>query len=71
MAVIQLKEGYEGKTGVEEVKNFCRERLPPYAVPKYLEFRRKMPLTVTEKLFKKALRDEAIAKMKSDGGNIL
>lgn len=64
MAVIRLKDGYEGKASVEEIKNFCRQHLAPYAVPKHVEFRRNMPLTVTEKLFKKALRDEAIAKMK-------
>jgi long-chain acyl-CoA synthetase len=67
MAVIQLKEEYKGKVSVEEFRNFCREHLAPYAVPKYVEFREDMPLTVTEKVFKKALRDEAIAKMKASG----
>jgi long-chain acyl-CoA synthetase len=67
MAVIQLKEGYKGKVSVEEFRDFCREHLAPYAVPKYVEFREDMPLTVTEKVFKKVLRDEAIAKMKARG----
>ena len=52
---------------VEEIQAFCRERLPPYAVPKVVEFRDDLPLTVTEKVFKKALRDEAIARMKVRG----
>jgi hypothetical protein len=30
----------------------------------YVEFRQEMPLTVTEKVFKKALREEAISRMK-------
>ncbi|MBM4331346.1 MAG: long-chain fatty acid--CoA ligase [Deltaproteobacteria bacterium] len=62
MAVIQLKEGYKGKVPEEEIREFCRNHLAPYAIPKFIEFREEMPLTVTEKLFKKALRDEALKK---------
>jgi acyl-CoA synthetase (AMP-forming)/AMP-acid ligase II len=65
MAVIQPKEDYGHQLSEEEIKEFCREKLPPYAVPKYIEFREDMPLTVTEKVFKKALRDEALQKMKA------
>lgn len=65
MAVIQLKDTYKGQVTVEGIRDFCKENLPPYAVPKYVEFRDEMPLTVTEKVFKKALRDEAVAKMRS------
>ncbi|MCJ7687174.1 MAG: hypothetical protein MUO68_23085, partial [Desulfobacteraceae bacterium] len=60
-------EGYGGKVTVEEIRDFCKEHLAPYAVPKYVEFREDMPLTVTEKVFKKELRDEAIKKMKERG----
>ena len=63
MAVIQLKEEFKGKVTEEEIRNFCREHLSPYAVPKFVEFRDELPMTVTEKLFKKALRDEIISKM--------
>ena len=63
MAVIQLKEGLQSSITAEEMRDFCREHLPPYAVPKYVEFRDEMPLTVTEKLFKKALREEAVKKL--------
>jgi acyl-coenzyme A synthetase/AMP-(fatty) acid ligase len=31
-------------------------------VPKYIEFRDELPLTVTEKIFKRALREEEIKK---------
>jgi long-chain acyl-CoA synthetase len=68
MAVIQLKDGFQGKVTEEEIRSFCREHLAPYAVPKFVEFREKLPLTVTEKLFKKALRDEAIERLKGSGG---
>lgn len=67
MASIQLKEGYGGNVTVEEIQDFCRKHLSAYAVPKYVEFRDDMPLTVTEKVFKKELSDEAIKKMKERG----
>lgn len=69
-AVIQLRDEYKGKVTVEEIRDYCREYLAPYAVPKYVEFRSDMPLTVTEKVFKKALRDEAISKMKERDGTM-
>jgi acyl-CoA synthetase (AMP-forming)/AMP-acid ligase II len=68
MAVIQLKDQYKGKVTEEEIRGFCRSHVAPYAVPKFVEFRDEMPLTVTEKLFKKVLRDEALKKMKEKGG---
>jgi long-chain acyl-CoA synthetase len=68
MAVIQLKDHYKGKVTEEEIREFCRSHVAPYAVPKFVEFRDEMPLTVTEKLFKKVLRDEALRKMKERGG---
>jgi long-chain acyl-CoA synthetase len=64
MAVIQPKKGYPEALTKQEIIAFCREKLPAYAVPKFIEFREDMPLTVTEKVFKKALRDEALHKMK-------
>jgi long-chain acyl-CoA synthetase len=63
MAVIQLKEEHRGEVSKDEVIEYCREQLAPYAVPKTIEFRDELPLTVTEKVFKKALRDEVIEKM--------
>jgi long-chain acyl-CoA synthetase len=68
MAVIQLKGQYKGKVTEEEIREFCRSHVAPYAVPKFVEFRDEMPLTVTEKLFKKVLRDEALKKMKAKNG---
>ncbi len=67
MAVIQLKEDYENQVTAKEIKDFCRQHLARYEVPRIVEFRDDMPLTVTEKVFKKELRDEAIARMKVSG----
>jgi long-chain acyl-CoA synthetase len=66
MAVIQPKKGYPDQLTEQEMITYCREKLPAYAVPKIIEFREDMPLTVTEKVFKKALRDEALHKMKAN-----
>ena len=67
-AFINLKPGYEGKVTVDEIIEYCRDKVPPYAVPKFVEFRdEEFPLTVSEKPFKKVLRDEEIGKMKERG----
>jgi len=62
MAVIQLKDTHHQVTEVE-IRDFCRQNLSPYAVPKYIEFRDNMPITVTEKVYKRALRHEYIKKL--------
>jgi long-chain acyl-CoA synthetase len=67
MAVIKLKEDATGKITEEDIVSYCREHLAPYAVPKHVEFKDELPVTVTEKLFKRKLRDEAINKMKERG----
>ena len=67
MAVIQLKEDYKSQVTAKEIRGFCRQHLARYAVPRIVEFRDDIPLTVTEKVFKKELRDEAIARMKMSG----
>jgi len=64
MATIVLKEGKQGFITEEELRDYCRQHLPPYAVPKVVEFRDELPLTVSEKVYKKVLREQAIARMK-------
>ncbi len=66
-AFVRLKDDYKGKIGPQNIIDYCQERLAPYAVPKYIEFRDNLPLTVTEKYFKRALREEEIQKMKERG----
>jgi long-chain acyl-CoA synthetase len=65
MVSIRLKDEFKGKVEAAEIKDFCKKNLAPYEVPTYIEFRDEMPLTVTEKVFKKALREEAIEKLKT------
>jgi len=68
MAVVQLKEEHKGRLSGAEMIAYCKGLLPPYAVPKTIEFREELPLTVTEKVFKKALRDEVIARTQAQSG---
>jgi len=65
MAVVVLKEGYRGSVTEQELRDYCRQYLSPYAVPKIIEFRDELPLTVTEKVFKNVLREQAITKMRA------
>ncbi len=66
-AFIRLKTESQGEVTEEEIIAHCRDRLPAYAVPRFIEFREELPLTVTLKLFKRQLREEEIAKMKARG----
>lgn len=67
-AFIRVKKGWEGKLTPEEVITHCKAKLPPYAVPKFIEFwTDELPLTPTEKLFKRELREREIKKMKEKG----
>ena len=64
MAVVALKKEYRGLVTEQELRDFCRQHLPRYAVPKIIEFHDELPLTVSEKVFKKVLREQAIARMR-------
>ncbi|MFX1557321.1 MAG: AMP-binding protein [Promethearchaeota archaeon] len=63
-AFISLKPGFEGKVSEGDIIEYLRDKVKPYAVPRYVEFRKNLPLTMVMKLFKRKLREEEIAKMK-------
>jgi long-chain acyl-CoA synthetase len=67
VAVVVLKDDAKGRVSAEDIIHTCRENLPLYAVPKYVEFRDSLPLTVTEKVWKKQLRDEVVKDMREKG----
>jgi len=64
MVSIRLKDEYAGRVGEAEIVELCRQHLEPYEIPTFIEFRQDMPLTVTDKVFKKVLREEAIERLK-------
>jgi long-chain acyl-CoA synthetase len=61
-AFIQLKHEYKDKVTEQDIIDFLKGRVKPYAIPKYVEFRDELPRTIVMKLFKKKLREEELAK---------
>jgi long-chain acyl-CoA synthetase len=66
-AFVSLKPEFEGKVAEGDIIEYLRDKVKPYAVPRYVEFRKDMPLTMVMKLFKRKLREDEIAKMKERG----
>ena len=56
-AYVVLKEDIKGITGYELIR-WCRERLAPYKVPQYIEFRDMLPKSKVGKLLRREIRDE-------------
>lgn len=57
-AFVQLKSEYVGKITEEEIIEYLKDKVKPYAVPKSVEFRSQLPMTRIMKLHKKVLREE-------------
>lgn len=66
-AFIKLRSAYKGNITEQELIDFCRDALAHYAIPEFLEFRDDFPMTVTEKVSKKILREEEIKRVKEKG----
>jgi long-chain acyl-CoA synthetase len=56
-AIVVLKEDARG-VGASELIAWCRERLAPYKVPQYIEFRDMLPKSKVGKLLRREIRDE-------------
>jgi len=64
-AFVVLKDGEVATE--EEIKEYCRENLAIFKVPKIYEFRDELPMSMMGKVLRKALRDEEEKKL-SEGG---
>jgi long-chain acyl-CoA synthetase len=65
-AFVVLKEDIKGITGYDLIK-WCRERLVPYKIPQYIEFRDMLPKSKVGKLLRRELRTEELKRFeKSD-----
>jgi len=62
-AFVILKEDVRGVTSYDLSKH-CRERLLPYEVPDYIEFRDMLPKSKVGKLLRRELKDEEFRKAK-------
>ncbi len=56
-AIVVLKDDAKGVAAAELI-GFCRERLAPYKVPSYIEFRDMLPKSKVGKLLRREIRDE-------------
>ena len=54
-AFVVLKEGETSDT--KEIIDFCKEHLSPFKVPKFVEFRDRLPKGATGKVLRKELRE--------------
>ncbi len=63
MACIILKPGAEMITA-DDLADFCRGRLAHFKVPRFTDVRESFPMTVSGKIRKIDMRDEAIARMR-------
>lgn len=61
-AFVVLKEDIKGVSGLELI-NWCKERLAPYKVPQYIEFRDMLPKSKVGKFLRRELRDEERRKL--------
>jgi long-chain acyl-CoA synthetase len=55
--IVVLKEDARGVSGSDLIR-WCRDRLAPYKIPKYIEFRDMLPKSKVGKLLRRELRDE-------------
>jgi long-chain acyl-CoA synthetase len=56
-AIVVLKEDAKG-VGSSELTKWCRDRLAPYKIPHYIEFRDMLPKSKVGKLLRREIRDE-------------
>jgi long-chain acyl-CoA synthetase len=56
-AIVVLKDDARGVSSIE-LSSWCRQRLAPYKLPKYIEFRDMLPKSKVGKLLRREIRDE-------------
>jgi fatty-acyl-CoA synthase len=61
MAWVVLREG--AQTSPDTIRDFCRDRIAHYKVPRYVKFVDEFPMTVTGKIQKYKMREQAIAEL--------
>jgi fatty-acyl-CoA synthase len=60
-AWIKLKPGETADA--EEIREFCRERIAHYKIPRYVLFVDEFPMTITGKVQKFKMREETVRKL--------
>jgi long-chain acyl-CoA synthetase len=60
-AFVVLREGKA--TTEEEMRNWCKQEMSAYRVPKYVEFRNELPKSMVGKILRRELKDEEMKKL--------
>jgi fatty-acyl-CoA synthase len=58
MAWVKLKDG--ATVTADDLRIFCRDQIARYKIPRYIHFADQFPMTVTGKVQKFKMREEAI-----------
>jgi len=61
MAWIKLKEGMDATP--DEIRDFCREQIAHYKIPRYIKFVTEYPMTISGKVQKYRMREAAIEEL--------
>ncbi|MBK6795557.1 MAG: hypothetical protein IPG76_01815 [Acidobacteria bacterium] len=61
-AFVVLKQ--DAQATVEELMEFCREKMAKYKVPSFIEFRDSLPKSAVGKVLRRELREEEENKLK-------
>ena len=64
-AIVVLKEDAKGVSS-NDLTKWCRDRLAPYKIPHYIEFRDMLPKSKVGKLLRREIRDEEKRKLEKD-----
>ena len=69
-AFVVVKQDVRGISS-QDLMKFCRERLAPYKIPRYIEFRDMLPKSKVGKLLRRGIRDEERRKIEEGRGSAL
>jgi fatty-acyl-CoA synthase len=61
MAWVRLREGESAS--IEELREFCRDQIAHYKIPRYIKFVEAFPTTVTGKVQKFVMREQSIKEL--------
>ncbi|MEM0375265.1 MAG: AMP-binding protein [Nitrososphaerota archaeon] len=62
---VVLKPEYRGKVKEEDLMEWCRKNLAPFQVPYRIFFKEELPVSMTGKVLRRVLREEAATLLKS------
>jgi fatty-acyl-CoA synthase len=61
MAWVRLREG--AAASAEELREYCRDKIAHYKIPRYVKFVEAFPTTVTGKVQKFIMREQSIKEL--------